>query len=86
MTPDEAIKIVDSIVKGRIQHGGQPDILDEVLLTEIKRFRCEFHKIQNMLIAKCESGQLFHTYTYDKSKSVLENLICILEALTFFSD
>ncbi len=39
MTADEAIAIVKTKSSGRTRYEGQPDYLDEVLVTEIERLR-----------------------------------------------
>ena len=39
MTPDEAIRIVESKAKGHTRYEGQEDFLDEVLVDEIKRLQ-----------------------------------------------
>ena len=39
MTVDEAIAIVKTKSAGRTRYEGQPDYLDEVLVTEIERLR-----------------------------------------------
>ena len=39
MTPEEAVRIVESKSRGRTRYEGQRDFLDEVLVKEIKRLR-----------------------------------------------
>jgi predicted RNase H-like HicB family nuclease len=44
VTPEEAIKIVESKANGRTRYEGQEPFLDEVLVAEIKRLKNELNK------------------------------------------
>ncbi len=111
MTPDEAIRIVDSKAQGRTRYEDRHDFLDEILVAEINRLRekatelpdfnnmtpkqvrewgniisrrsSEFGLIHATILTECRPGRSLDDFgiKYDESKSVLYNLIYILETL-----
>lgn len=46
MTPDEAIKIVESKARGRTRYEGQRPFLDEVLVNKLKKMAARWERLR----------------------------------------